>query len=369
MNTELIDLNDVRHLNPDLENLYTRFGKVTVFVPWPKPNVPLPGDKWGKFNLEESLRAPYQAKLRRSDVGVQCGKESGNLVAIQFRSSKDAAKFVDSTPLLHSTLSTRHDKTTTLFIRITSDGPPTVRGNQVSWLSDGEIVPVYFRRNPTTIEVLKDGDPVQIDFEAVNWPEELHYAFAVMFNEKSHGALVSADHSGKQKLNHLSIAYLLNRVKPLVYDPACKQFKRAPHRRGAISEPVARAEVQENLLRIVRSAAAEANIAPTPTDIEHCLEFFEIISASRSEPRSLETKLEEFVDANYQIKPGSDVTGEEIFQKFSTHCMATQARPPVESSFYNALPPVIQKLFGLRRSNDVWRGDSQRRGYHNMAPK
>jgi hypothetical protein len=151
-----------------------------VLLPWPSGSKGK-RRKWKHLQLRHMTEPGHQSKLKGAgNIGVALGRASNGLITIDFDEDSYVDAFLAANPLLKTTLRTRASRGCNIWVRCSSEYPPSQKLKNASgaeigeWRTDG---------NQTIISgIHPDGMPyrfvvecpvITISYSAIIWPESI----------------------------------------------------------------------------------------------------------------------------------------------------------------------------------------------------
>jgi hypothetical protein len=316
----------------------------------------------------ESIKPGHQSELRKSSVGVQCGKESRNLYAVQFDGRTDYEAFLLSNPKLHKTLVIESEGLIIIFIRISGAMPPSFRTQAGGWIAEGAIIPVFSRENPGTIKVVSPYPPVELRFSEICWSEDLVMGFMRFATLVTYGEPFVKDKKGNCDLNAMYWANLYYAAIAIRFQPGAKQFLLWEKDRSV--KPASEIAVGKMLFEFIVKWRGNGPASSVSQEIvTKCLQTLKMIAVDPNEQATGADHLERFLRDSIEPCAGMDLTSEELFECYRTWSKPPNVIPLAERQFFVTLPGSIAKVFGVGKNHCIQRDGTERRGYSGLRIK
>ena len=349
--------NDLPSLDPALRNIYALFGQNTTLIPIPNGTEAHSSPRL--TSLAISLEAAHQAELRKANVAVQFGKESGNLCGIEFGLQDHYELFLEKNPRLRSTLITEADGVLLVFVRLVDVAlPSSVVSAAGKWLYEGSVAPLYCRGNPGAIRIISPHTPIALAFSDIFWPVEMRIAFARMEVAKLYGPPLRKDKKDVWVLNEMYWAQFFSTVTSVSYRPNARQFVK---RQDGALRPAADAVIERDLLEFITKWRPDSPASPiSAVDVARCLKTLQIVAADANEPGAGVDHINTFLNEQIEACPGHDITSEELYHCYRDWTQKSDVLPLVELQFLRTLPERIARAFGVKSLRDpVWQRETR----------
>jgi len=360
-------LNDANSADRALENIYALFGRDTTLIPLPLGKVVADGLR-RTTTLAESIKSSHQTELRKSNVAVQCGKESRNLYAIHFDRRTDYEAFLLSNPKLHKTLATESEGLVIVFIRIPDPMPPSFRFESGTWLSEGAVILVFNRENPGAIKVLSPHPPVELGFSEIRWHKDMEMGFRRFVMSVSYGEAFVRDKKGNWNINAMYWANLYCAATAISFRPDAQTF--LLWEKDGTFRPASEMAVGKALLDFIvkwREDAMASSV--TEEGIRKCLQALKMIAVDPTEQATGADHLERFLRDSIEPCAGTDITSEEFHEHYRAWSNESNVVPLAEGQFVRKLPLSVAKVFGVGKNHCIQRNGTERRGYSGLRIK
>lgn len=167
------------------ERIWDLLGRRAVLLKWPlkSKGLPIP---WGHLTVAD-MKPQYLAELERHNIGVALGAKSDNLVVIDVDSDVLIEPYLESNPILRTTLCTRGKKGCAFWLRMLGDYPRKLRflktdpklvegGKAGEWRAGVNTQSIISGIHPETkkpYQRLHDAPPVELEFKSIVWPKEI----------------------------------------------------------------------------------------------------------------------------------------------------------------------------------------------------
>jgi Bifunctional DNA primase/polymerase, N-terminal len=151
-----------------------------VFLPWPSGSK---GNhrKWKHLQLSDMTEPGHQSKLERAgNIGVALGQVSNGLVTIDLDEDNYVDAFLAANPLLKTTLRTRASRGCNIWVRCSSEYPPSQRLKNTSgaeigeWRADGsQTIIIGTHPEGMLYQFVVEKPAITIVYGAIIWPESI----------------------------------------------------------------------------------------------------------------------------------------------------------------------------------------------------
>jgi hypothetical protein len=163
---------------PRVDWVKARLGPGVVLIAWPL-GVKASRKKWSHLTVALTTTPTYLRKLQDGNIGVALGGKSGGLCSIDLDDDALLVAFLALNPALAGALRTRGARGGNIWLRCAGAYPPTrklmVGKDEVGeWRADGAQT-IISGKHPEghDYSVLIDGQPAEVAFESILWPEEV----------------------------------------------------------------------------------------------------------------------------------------------------------------------------------------------------
>jgi hypothetical protein len=360
-------LNDAAPNDTALTNVYALFGAETTLVPMPC-NGDLGNDTQPDAAFATSKSPESQSELRRSSIGVQCGKESRGLYGITFRNKGDCEAFLVRNPKLRRSLTIEHQGSVTLFVRIQEPMPPSLHTRSCSWLSEGAVVLVFCREYPTQVRVVSPFPPVQIPSAEVVFNDELFVRFKQYAALLRFGPAFSLDKKGRQIVNVMFWAGWFESISAIRFLPNARQFSigREDGSIAAVSELVVANKLLE-FMTTWREGVSATVISPVV--LTRCVGALKLLAVEPEVHEAGADDVDRFLGQWVELCNGSDATSEELYECYRDWSKTSNVIPLAGRQFYTTLSGRVAKMFSVGKNHCTKRDGKERRGYSGLRIK
>ena len=164
---------------PRIAHIRELLGNDVLLLAWP---LGLKGTnkKWGHLTLADMAEPAYLRELETGNIGVALGAKSGGLCSIDWDDDVWMEKFLALNPALAGSLRTRGNRGCNVWLRCTGDYPRSCNlkaGNSDlgEWRATGNqtIISGIHPDTQRPYSFIVEAPPVEIEFEAILWPEGL----------------------------------------------------------------------------------------------------------------------------------------------------------------------------------------------------
>jgi hypothetical protein len=350
--------------NPDLTREQLINHVTAIFSSLPAPVMARLNDP----NLAAPIKAlaAYNVGDAKEIICVPCGLTSGNLCVLVIPEIVVVKEFLAINPAVASTALSFWRGNFLIWLRITGWQPANQSFDGGWWITDG-VVPVV----DVSPIALSDNCITQLDrkilnlrFEEINWPEQIHQIFLTQRIQAQYGNLLLLDSSNvKYALNCNAAAALLHARWGLCYDRFCDQFFCKFPNLNDKAMPVdhVRKIILDFLHHLSALKPSEFPVERITTDTaEKLLNLLKVLCliSRPSERESLIT----YVKTRLIRRDGASSTVAEIYGDYMSVCQATHALSYPKRTFQSILPAVMREEFSILKSHCVERatGDGSR---------
>jgi hypothetical protein len=318
--------------------------------------------------LAKSLEAACQDELRKSNIAVQCGKESGGLYAIDFEEKSGYESFLVANPKLRQTLAIEHDGDVVLFLRLPCEMPPSFGTASGAWMAEGAEVLVFSREKPEFLTVISPHPPVELELGDVTWNEELLMGFRRFFAALLRGPPFAKDKKGNRSVNEMFWADWFFSSSNIVFHPAAQQF--TLRQEDGTLKPVSEMAAGKMLLQFITNWRGDVPAALISEDvIKKCVRALKLLAADPSEHVAGTEDVERFLRDRVEPCDGRDATSEELFECYRDWSKTSNVLPLAGKQFFTALRGCVAKVFGIGKNHCTERDGKERRGYSGLQIK
>jgi hypothetical protein len=151
-----------------------------VLLPWPSGSK---GDhrKWKHLQLSDMNEVNHLATLERAgNIGVALGQVSNGLVTIDVDQDAYADALLEANPLLGTTLRTRANRGCNIWVRCSSEYPPSQKLRNVSgaaigeWRAEGnQTIISGIHPEGMSYQFVIECPPITISYDAIIWPDSI----------------------------------------------------------------------------------------------------------------------------------------------------------------------------------------------------
>jgi hypothetical protein len=291
-------------------------------------------------------------------VGVPCGGPS-NFAAIALSGAQVDLpaynRFFELNPTLNNTVTTAAGQVTFVWVKLAGGRLPNRALPNMLWLGDGLLPTTVGRTTPDSplrLDVIGDS-VMEIRFEDLKWPLDVHELLLLERIEGQHGKLVQPVGPRKRTLNYRVAATFLAEALNVIYDKNNDSFFMLPPGTTKYG-PLSKIQLS-NLVStwLQRQAAKDPASFPTGDHVEKVVKLIKMVSAVErpDEPGVLKRYLIERLER----RPGSSLTTKEIFASYSKFCKTTGLAMLPECVFLDKLAKAIRGQFGLTKVHNVMR--------------
>ena len=211
----------------------------------------------------------YVARLRRGNIGVALGQNSGGLCAIDIDDDDEVQPFLASNPRLASTLRTKGARGAQFWVQLSGEYPKlgklkTQDGEDWGeWRCDGGQSVIHGTHpDGMSYRRIVNAPPIEIAFEEIHWPEHLKLPwvpdeYELIVNE--HGRPYSLSEKGGLQINDYFFVARYQREHLLVYESLEEDFYQYNPKNG-LWEVVSEDQVQWQFGLDFKAAADEVGV-------------------------------------------------------------------------------------------------------------
>jgi bifunctional DNA primase/polymerase-like protein len=178
LESKLMRLNATSANNERVEHLRELLGSA-VLLPWPAGSK---GDrrKWKHLQVTD-MDEDYFAKLEKAgNIGVALGAVSNGPVTIDIDDNNHVEPFLEANPLLRHTLRTAAQRGCNIWVRCTTDYPPSCKlkdqsGNEVGeWRADGnQTIIAGTHPSGCSYRLVVEKPVIPIDYNTIIWSDAI----------------------------------------------------------------------------------------------------------------------------------------------------------------------------------------------------
>jgi hypothetical protein len=356
--------------DPALCQLSHVFGDV-VLIPVDSHTLQPTAFQWKDMTLEQSRATSNLNQLWETSVGVRCGAESANLIALGFDSSESLDRFLQNNPLFRETALIQYKETYWLFYRCSDELPRSQRLQEdgCHLQSDGWLLVHCRDRLGEPVEFLQSLPVRTFEAAEIRWNEETEVRFLLQRLVSKYGSLVKTERRGKKTLNAALLAEYFGALLHIRFDPVAEVFFiYDPTSDNWIPQGEKEIEVKtfkllSNLSR-VEGFTCLAPFQNARTARAITLEMKVVVS---NDVPSDVNGLELFATTALARTAGSDVTTQELFLAYKAFCVKNKMPELSERRFKCEISQLIYAHFKITKSNCIKRDGSARKGFFNIG--
>jgi hypothetical protein len=169
-----------RHIDPPSRRIFHILGLLgtAVLLPWPA-RCKGSRKKWKHLQLTDMSEPGHRAELERTDdIGVALGRVSNGLVTLDFDDDDYIEPFLEVNPPLRATLRTTAQRGCNIWLRCTTDYPPSCKlrnrsGDEIGeWRADGyQTIIAGTHPDGVPYRFVVESPAIAIDYNEIVWPD------------------------------------------------------------------------------------------------------------------------------------------------------------------------------------------------------
>jgi hypothetical protein len=149
-----------------------------LLLPWPAKCKGAP-KKWKHLQLTDMSAPSHLAKVERAgNIGVALGRASNGLVTVDFDNEDYVEAFLEVNPLIRTTLRTTAQRGCNIWLRCTTDYPPSCKlrnrsGDEIGeWRADGnQTIVAGTHPDGVPYRFVVESPAIAIDYSEIVWPD------------------------------------------------------------------------------------------------------------------------------------------------------------------------------------------------------
>jgi bifunctional DNA primase/polymerase-like protein len=149
-----------------------------LLLPWPAKCKGAP-KKWKHLQLTDMSAPSHLTELERAgNIGVALGRASNGLVTIDFDNEDYVEAFLEVNPLLRTTLRTTAQRRCNIWLRCTTDYPPSCKlrnrsGDEIGeWRADGnQTIVAGTHPDGVPYRFVVESPAIAIGYSEIVWPD------------------------------------------------------------------------------------------------------------------------------------------------------------------------------------------------------
>jgi hypothetical protein len=149
-----------------------------LLLPWPAKCKGAP-KKWKHLQLTDMSAPSHLAELERAgNIGVALGRASNGLVTVDFDNEDYVEAFLEVNPLLRTTLRTTAQRGCNIWLRCTTDYPPSCKlrnrsGDEIGeWRADGnQTIVAGTHPDGVPYRFVVESPAIAIGYSEIVWPD------------------------------------------------------------------------------------------------------------------------------------------------------------------------------------------------------
>lgn len=194
-----------------------------------RPGGKIPLCPWSKRPIESTHTEGYRGLFAASNIAVKLGKDSGNLVAIDFDIPRYYEEFLKDNPWATETLTVKSSRGFHVWIRLEGEYPASCKTAVLEWRGDKNLTTIYGTHESGWIyqyPVL--AKPKVLRFSEIVWPDGWQIPgeeSAIDGLQRIYGPIYMKTKNGV-KLNQKVLACLYDTEFSVVFDNASNRFYR-----------------------------------------------------------------------------------------------------------------------------------------------
>jgi hypothetical protein len=352
---------------PDIPaaNIAAVFGEKTVLLPIAVGAASPTDAKWHTITTDTASTPDYQRKLAVSSIAVLCGVKSSCLAAFQFGDTDQADKFLADNPDLKSTLMTSTPDGLFVWVRFLKTGAIPADLDQYRILADGNCVKIFDRIDPGKKYLVRNAPISTAEFKHLVLRGCNALALRMIQYACNFGNPVI-----RGKINPIFWSITYAEEMGVCFDVVNEHFFEArAGKRRLVAETLLKKEILD-WAAVCEKAYPDLSIRSRmgPKELNEIVAMLKV-HAAREEPGE-ESVLHIFLKEQVEARPGATTTTEELRRGSEMYCANKERIAMPEQAFYRQLEAPVEKIFGVKKSNDVKRGtDEIHRGFRNLNLK